>query len=78
MCMLLAFIDKVSIQNVMNITRILVNHDIQEAIDFKNGYVTYMIGHIPLGHQLRRVFYLLAFTNQRIELLGLLFPIFFF
>jgi hypothetical protein len=47
---LLAFSEKVSIHNVMNTTRLLVNPDIPEAIDFKNGYVIYMVGYILLGH----------------------------
>lgn len=27
-----------------------MNPDIPEAIDFKNGYVIYMVGYIPFGH----------------------------
>lgn len=50
MCMFFVTAEKVSIQNVMNTTRILVNPDLKEAIDFKNGYVNYMIYFIHFGH----------------------------
>jgi hypothetical protein len=38
----LLFVDKASLQNVLNATKVLINPDIEEVVKFKEGYVVRM------------------------------------